>query len=493
MNIIKVHNTKHAAILLVICVISVSIYLLTSAYTFRTGFPLDDAWIHQTYARNLGLHGEWSFITGERSAGSTSPLWTLLLAIGFILKLGPYLWTYLLGWVLLFALGVFGYEAFIDLTDNKPGWALGAGVILVLEWHLVWAAVSGMETLLFSFLVFLILVLIDIRWNNWVVLGWLIGVSLWVRPDGITLVIPALFAIGVGEHTKVQKREAFTKLIFGLICFLIPYLLFNRYIGDTWLPNTFFAKQAEYAIELTAPLWSRLLEQAVLPLVGVGVCLLPGFIRYCWKALKEREWIKLLAPLWGIGYLCIYALRLPVTYQHGRYVIPMMPIYFFFSWLGMAEWVDLRSPKTWKRIVSRAWVISVWIVLVAFFILGARAYGRDVAVIESEMVTTANWVARNTKPDSLVAAHDIGALGYFGERNLLDLAGLISPEVIPFIRDEAKLALYLSDRGADYLVTFPGWYPKLIQSGEQYYSSQGQYSPAQGGENMVVYKWLPNP
>src|SRR3990172_6131514 len=472
MNITKEHKTKHLAILFVISIVSVSIYLLASAYTFRMGYPLDDAWIHQTYARNLWLHGEWSFISGERSAGSTSPLWTLLLAIGFAVKSGPYLWTYFLGWVLLFALGVFGYEAFIHLTNNRYGWALGTGIILVLEWHLVWSAVSGMETLLFSFLVFIILVLIDTGWNHWVVLGGLIGLSVWVRPDGITLVIPALLAIGLGNLTKGQKRGACTKLIIGSFCLLIPYLLFNWRIGGTWLPNTFFAKQAEYAIELAAPLWSRLLEQALLPLVGVGICLLPGFISYCWKALKGREWIKLLAPLWGIGYLCLYALRLPVTYQHGRYVIPMMPIYFFFSWLGMAEWIELKSPKTWKRIISRTWVITVWVVLVAFFVLGARAYGRDVAVVESEMVTTALWVARNTDPGSLVAAHDIGALGYFGERKLLDLAGLISPEVIPFIRDETKLALYINDRGADYLVTFPGWYLILIQSDEQYYSTQ---------------------
>ncbi len=38
------------------------------------GFPLDDAWIHQVYARNLALHGQWAFVLGQPSAGSTSPL-----------------------------------------------------------------------------------------------------------------------------------------------------------------------------------------------------------------------------------------------------------------------------------------------------------------------------------------------------------------------------------------------------------------------------------
>ncbi len=66
-------------------------------FVFRPGFPLDDAWIHQTYARNLALLAEWAFIPGQLSAGSTSPLWTILLApgtwIGLALTIGPGFWV----------------------------------------------------------------------------------------------------------------------------------------------------------------------------------------------------------------------------------------------------------------------------------------------------------------------------------------------------------------------------------------------------------------
>ena len=62
--------------------VSVSAYLLASMFQRGPGFPLDDAWIHQTYARNLATLGEWSFVPGQPSAGSTAPLWSLLLSIG---------------------------------------------------------------------------------------------------------------------------------------------------------------------------------------------------------------------------------------------------------------------------------------------------------------------------------------------------------------------------------------------------------------------------
>ncbi len=62
--------------LLVLAVLgSAAFYLGTANRTFRMGLPLDDSWIHQTYSRNLAERGEWAFIPGSPSAGSTAPLW----------------------------------------------------------------------------------------------------------------------------------------------------------------------------------------------------------------------------------------------------------------------------------------------------------------------------------------------------------------------------------------------------------------------------------
>jgi hypothetical protein len=128
-------------------------YLLASAWGFGyLGFPLDDAWIHQTYARNLARSGQLAFTPGVTSAGSTAPLWSVLLSLGYLLRL-PYLaWTYGLG---LACLGLTGW------TVARLGWRLFprqrrvgllAGLFCLLEWHLVWAALSGMETILFVWL-----------------------------------------------------------------------------------------------------------------------------------------------------------------------------------------------------------------------------------------------------------------------------------------------------------------------------------------------------
>ena len=124
-----------------------------------------------------------------------------------------------------------------------------------------------------------------------------------------------------------------------------------------------------------------------------------------------------------------------------------------------------------------------------FWIRGADAYAKDVAVIETEMVAASKWISANTGADELIAAHDIGALGYFAERRILDLAGLITADVIPIMRDETALEVFVDEQGADYLMTFPGWYPHLTDGRSIIYSTRGTVSPSIGGENMTVYRW----
>jgi hypothetical protein len=105
------------------------------------------------------------------------------------------------------------------------------------------------------------------------------------------------------------------------------------------------------------------------------------------------------------------------------------------------------------------------------------------------MVVTAKWISANIPAQSVVAAHDIGALGYFDHHPLIDLAGLVSPEVIPFIRDESRLATFMNHRHADYLVAFPAFYPTLTAGAEPVFTSGAPFAPEIGEKNMTVYLW----
>jgi hypothetical protein len=453
------------------------------------GFPLDDAWIHQTYARNLAQNGEWSFIPGRMSAGSTSPLWTFLLSVGFFLGADPELWTYFLGGILLLSLGWISMRWFMIRCPIKTYWGWLVGAAVVLEWHMAWAATSGMEILAMTVLAVTIFWLMEVENVQPTTLGLLAGLGLWIRPGALTLIAPITLLLFLRKG-----RNAFPsllRLLAGMGLTAIPYLMFHYQLtGEIW-PTTFYAKQAEYAILREQPLYLRTFRQLLQPFIGVGIALLPGLLSMIVRGIRDRAWARLIPLLWAAGYLVIYALLLPVTYQHGRYAMPAVPILMILGFEGLSQWAKLESMNTLKRFISRFWLLSAIAILIVFWVIGASVYAEDVAIIETEMVDTAKWISEHTERDALIAAHDIGALGYFGQREILDLAGLISPEVIPILRDEAALERYLDERGAQYLMTFPGWYPHLTQRGAEVYRSDGSFSPAAEGENMVVYRWRP--
>lgn len=467
--------------------LSAAFYLRSSQEMVGFGFPLDDAWIHQTYARNLAQEGEWSYIVGVPSAGSTSPLWTTILSLGPLLNLDPRFWTYLIGIGFLILLGLISSKWFTVRTEARSNWGWFIGILIVLEWHLIWASVSGMETLAFATLCVAVLGLLDLNRLKPFLLGILIGIGIWIRPGAVTLLLPCLFVIVTGKPSG--KLKAIVKLGLGLLILLMPYMIFNSLLTGSIWPNTFYAKQAEYTILSQAPLLTRLVNQLIQPLIGIGAVLVPGILYEVIDTLRKGNWSRIAGLLWILAYLGMYAIRLPVTYQHGRYAIPTIPVILIFGLEGVWRWVKLDSSITRERILSRLWLASTVALQVAFVFVGAQAYSRDVAIIETEMVDAAKWIAKNTEHDALIAAHDIGALGYFSHRNLLDLAGLISPEVIPFIRDEEAICAYLDDRGADYLMTFPGWYPNLIQGRKMLYKSNAEFSLEAGGENMAIYQW----
>lgn len=471
--------------------LSVGFYLIVSASYFRLGFPLDDAWIHQTYARNFASLCEWAFIPGQISGGSTSPLWTVLLSIGTLLHISPLFWAFFLGSTLLWITAILVEVISRTQIDSYRPVFPWAGSIVLLEWHLVWASVSGMETLLFSFLVLFLFYLLLLEEPGFFAVGLLVGISIWVRPDGLILLGPA-FLVGITTKSSInQLIKNLLKVFTGFSFIFLPYILFNLNIsGDPW-PTTFYAKQAEYASVLDFSFFQHIGALLLQLGVGIGILLLPGFIILIVSAIKNRQFDFLAILLWLTTTVGLYAWRLPESYQHGRYLIPCMVVFNTFGMVGMINY--FQSKRTgWQFVLDKTWVISSAVVLFCFWGFGSLVYARDVAFIESEMVDTARWIAVNIPKGDSIATHDIGAMGYFGNHPIIDLAGLINPEVIPIIDNEIELKKYLDIHGAEYLVTFPGWYPNLIEGLPLIYSSPGQFARLLGGENLVIYQWLEN-
>ncbi|MBN8655706.1 MAG: hypothetical protein J0M11_08215 [Anaerolineae bacterium] len=481
--------TKRDQIILAVCtLLAGGIYLIASAFIYKIGFPLDDSWIHLTFARNLADYGEWSFRPGVPTAGSTSPLWSALLALGFLINLEPYIWTYFLGLFTMFVLSIVSEVTARRLVSTYAPNIPWVGLFIIFEWHLLWAAMSGMETLLHGLITTVILSALMMNSRRYLTLGLLAGLSVWVRPDGLTLLGPLVLAVLFLETNTPSRLRGLLRVIIGFGAVFLFYLLFNLLIGGTPMPNTFYAKQAEYAAWQGFPLSRRFGEMSLQLLVGPSFLLLPGVVLWVARSFRQRSWGSLLALTWSVGYMVLYVLRLPM-YQHGRYIMPAMPIFFLIGMLAVMEFASSKTFGRYQWFASTLWKISLGTVSLLFIVLGARAYAQDVALIEQEMVESAQWAAANIPPGVLIAAHDIGALGYFDTHPLLDLAGLVSPEVVPFIRDEVSLAVYLNERNAEYLIAFSDLYPEMTVGKEAVFTTNGAIATEADYPRMTIYRW----
>jgi len=486
-------SSPHILIAL-LAVLSALLYLAYAVHYGFLGFPLDDAWIHQTYARHLALYRQLAYNPGEPSVGSTSPLWTLLLAPGYFLPVDHRLWAYLLGGVFLTLTGWTIHRLSNVVFPKDPVSPLLTGAFCIFEWHLAWAAFSGMETILFVFLSLLAMER-HLSGERPFVTGLIVGLLTLARPEGtmlfLLLMLDILWRREVGKRALAWRKAgiATALLLLGFFLSVAPYVAFNLAITGQVFPNTFYAKQAEYRdIIANLPLWTRWARVVAVTAVGAQVLLIPGALYAACKMVKLRRGRALLPLAWWFLLVTVYAVRLPVTYQHGRYLIPTIPILILYGIWGT------RNLSWLPRIARQVLLISTPLLLVIFWVRGAEQYAVDVRIIDSELATTGRWLGENTAPQALVAAHDIGAIGYFSERALVDTAGLVSPEVIPFIRDEERLLAYLEEKKVDYVVIFPSWYPWMANSPslQAIYRSTSPWIVEAGGDNIVVYETLWN-
>ena len=499
------------------------------------GFPLDDSWIHQGYARNLAERGEWTLVPGIASAASTSPLYVVLLAIGYKLGIAYALWSLALGAAALALLGMLMARMSAWLCSWHARWSWLPPALCFGTWHLLWSAVAGMETIVFSLLT---TGLIYWAWRiclrrssalssgQAITLGLLSGLVTLTRPEGLllgALVLVSIIASGathtlnatpcatgrksqadLGIATVVKPlRTTLARLVvyasIALLTFaviVLPYVYFNWTLTGSLLPSSATAKLQQQQILLGTPILSRILSILLPVCAGAQFLVLPGLAVYMWLAARGRcrlpTLIAILPLFWVAALVLLYAARLPAAYQHGRYLIPILPPIILCGGIGLAYAMNNLRSRPLGRILSRAWLGATLSCGAVFTLaVGPMVFREDVAIVNEEMVRTANWISANVAEDDLVAGHDIGAFGYFARRGILDLAGLLTPEVIPILRDAEALWALLESRGVKFLFAFPDQIPGRASADKRLcpvFTTEGRAARAAGGQNMSVYR-----
>jgi hypothetical protein len=103
-------------------------------------------------------------------------------------------------------------------------------------------------------------------------------------------------------------------------------------------------------------------------------------------------------------------------------------------------------------------------------------------------------VNANLPPRARLALNDIGAIAYISRREVIDLMGLVTPEILPYRREgEAGVIRFVAQTCPDYLIVFPSWFPDLTARRsliEPVYRVRLERNLVSGGPEMVVYRLL---
>ena len=436
--------------------ISIMFYLARAG---QFGFPLDDAWTHQAYARNLGLHGMMAFSPGIPSPGSTSFLWTLLLAIGYFLKAPFFLWTMFWGGIFAvataFVAALLNHNYFGNFRNSVI-----VAIICIFEWHLAWAAVSGMEIGFFTCLTLLFFLLLPHNVSP-LVLGTLTGLIVLVRPEGVLLAVIYGFKLLFTQPREI-KRTLFQGALFASMFLIIisPWIAFNFTYAHHPFPNTVTAKFMHYGYP-----WSPLRSLGYLWNVflfflnGSLLLLFPGACFKLYNSIRKKDKLHHQPLFWFIILIGIYAVTLPFIYDEGRYLMPLIPLVIVYGVEGIGQFLEIALRTSFMRLT--AWIL-LFVSVLALWIIGSAQYSNRIQFYKLVHMQVAQWINDHAPQDAVIATHDIGIIGYFSNRQIVDLAGLVTPEMVPIMNDPQKTAEYLRSKHASYLIVYSGYYHKLI-------------------------------
>jgi len=458
----------HYAVIVSLFLASTAIFVLSEIADSGLGFPFDDSWIFAQYARNLAEGHGFCFNIGEPSNGFTSFLWLLLVALGYKLTGGFVVTMKVMG--VVFGLGsvLMAYAVILTLTGDGRR-ALWGSALTALFPPLIVHSLAGMEGSLFAFTVLLGL-WAHLRWRDQPSQGWLWegvlwGLAVWVRPENLLLwLLTAVDKLRVCRQRGQNPLRALRWLVVQSIVvagFLLPWVSLNWQITGTPYPCTYLAKVLPvrkvfyehwgvgrgvvYALSVGLAYW-----------LGYLVVLFPTLVAlWLWEAIRQRtlllphRWLFAVAlSLVGVQVVQFPAMPYIHWAYHGRYLLPtyLLAGYALLCSLPFRRWV---------------WVLGLAGVLVGWrFILPEYAAG--VKETHDLHVVFGQWLRQNTPVGSVVATHDIGAIGFFSQRRIFDTQGLIHVDIalrfLQLHRDANAMLEAMRKRSVSYLAAHERWF-----------------------------------
>jgi hypothetical protein len=441
---------------------------------------IDDAFITFRYSRNLAEGIGFVYNPGVQTLGTTTPLYTLLMAAAGMVGGDSYPWYALTVNALADAISVALIFLLVRKVTSSEAVALFPAVLWAISPMSVTFAVGGMETsvnILWMIAAIYLYVVSTHRWRD-IGIGVCAALGLLTRVDAALWIAPLLlFQLGEGWLTRRQLPLR-TWIACGLV--LLPWVIFSFAYFGTPIPNSVTAKRYAYLIPPNAAFEQFLRTYAnaffqfdLLGSLGVmlgGVLILMfSFFAFSYALRHERRILPFLIYPWL--YFAVFAALNPQVFRW--YMAPPLPALIVGTFVG--AWAMFRPLRRAAPLLVG--VIGGLCVLTSLSgwtptpEQGAQRPAPKMAWNAIELLY--QQMGEHLRDDlgvtaqTRVASGDIGAVGYFSRATIVDTVGLVTPELtryypvapdlIPSGMNYAIPPQLIYNTQPDYLVTMEGF------------------------------------
>jgi len=449
-------------------------------------YLIDDAYIHLTFARNLSEGHGFSFNSDEPTYGVSAPLWTLFLAI-LSLPFGAHPVLAKISSILFGILTIpliFRLTRRIGLTQASAACVAVAWSVNV--WLVRWSA-SGMES---SLALVLLILAFDAQHRRRASAAIWLGLSALARLE-LVIFLPILaFDKWVGRGAR--------KGIEFLGIFLLVFLPWNIYAWQSFgtiIPNPARIKSDTLLPPLSEIVFNTIriggifLISSFWEIVAIAVILLVS-----WRMIRRRKTAP--APdsasdslAGGTGQsgartlllLCTWLILPPLFYLsrgifvQSRYIVISVPpllllCFYLFDLAEQRHGAFVRKPI--RHILVAVIILQNLIMTFVVTHPHARAFRQTTDALTELSI----YIRDHTPPGSSVAVGDVGLIGFYSHRYVIDVEGLITHQVIPIRKQISQSELIASEaywrvKRPDYVIDnsdIPGRLCHLLNTGHHY-------------------------
>ncbi|MCB9849410.1 MAG: hypothetical protein H6817_01745 [Phycisphaerales bacterium] len=418
------------------------------AFRWFTGIQLEDALITYRYAENLAQGNGFVFNVGEHVLGTTTPLLTLLLGLGgllFGIEHIPLI-ANVLG-ISAGALAAIAVYRVLRFANVGVRWSAITMLVLSLHPTMLWTTTGGMETPLV--ICFMATSLLAVLRSRWALASTLVALLALTRPDAL---------IWAGLVLLVMIWRAGRRSVGPLIAFIVivgAWTGFAQWYFGSPVPHSVTAKRAlelKYSVErgpmkefcayghwYLANLWlPHTYGIAKHQVWGWLVLLALGVLGIARRRVAGGP--LFLLPVFIIGFCAAFYAGHAPTFPW--YAMPLTWASVLLGMLGLWELWILFS-LYWREYDLPRFALGVGVGVVVLVIAGSLA-NRDRVTYQYEKANQVNetglrrvageWLADHAKPTDVVATEAIGYQGYYSKLPILDIAGLVSPQVVKVMK-----------------------------------------------------------